>query len=406
MKYAFILAALMVTNSCEAFECEQFGPTADTYYCAELNHDPLAFGAIYSGNDGAFLLEGNSWNFYELWTQGLPLRDICFPTNNSMMAVYGAGTYSDGLYNFNLTTHVWDINEWFFWPNFINQDPNTGYYYIGDQSGLWRSVNGNDWPSGSSPASGVCKSFASYGIHLVTNIGDSTYYSSDSGQTWQSSTLPYLQGYRFTSSGTLYALMDHGTESDGLWRSMDYGANWSPVVYTDYLSCIGPDFGGYLPLGWRLPNSFGHYAAVLNPQGELENLDDPLLEYPVKEMEIFPLINTPSFYVLNDNGCYFITSFMNVANPEEELPPVPDQSISVSPNPTHGSLTLDFADKNASPVTLTLFDLKGRAISSRHSDMPSTGIIGLALPDLPAGMYLLQIKQAKHQTVKRITLLQ
>jgi hypothetical protein len=405
MKHAFLLAALIVTLACGAFECEQFGPTAEDFYCAELNSNPLAFGCVLNGNTGIFLNEGDTWNFYSHWVQGFPMRDMFILNPTTVMAAYGANTYSDGVYNFDLNTHTWALNEWFILPNFITRDPNTGYYYVGEREGLFRSTNASDWTLYLSQGSNPCKSFACYENHLVTNIGNTTYYSPDSGQTWPASTLPYLNGYRFTSAGVLYALMDHGTESDGLWRSNDYGATWNPVIYTDYLSCIGPDFGGYLPLGWRLPNSFGHYSAVLNPLGLLDNLDDPLLEYPVKEMEIFPLINTPSFYVLNDNGCYFITSFMNVATPNEELPPVVNISVNVSPNPTHGSLALGFADKTASPVTLTLFDLKGRAILNQHTDMPATGTIGLTLPDLPSGMYLLRVNQADRQSVKRITLL-
>jgi hypothetical protein len=90
-----------------------------------------------------------------------------------------------------------------------------------------------------------------YGNNFITNNGQIVYYTNDNGLNWHQSSISNLHSFRFDDNGILYAIMDVTSDSDGLWRSNDFGANWVNILYTSALVCIGPVFNNNVTLGWR-----------------------------------------------------------------------------------------------------------------------------------------------------------
>ncbi|MDP2401133.1 MAG: T9SS type A sorting domain-containing protein, partial [Actinomycetota bacterium] len=217
------------------------------------------------------------------------------------------------------------------------------------------------------------------------------YYSSDAGLSWQQANTGNLRGFRFSSGGDLlYAFMAVGSDSDGLWRSLDQGATWNPVLYTSHLSGIGPDFGGHFALGWSQANENGNFLEFLQPDLQLSPLIHPDLNSPVRQIEIFPLVNTPSFYVINSGGIFYLTGFI-VSAPDEDIPSPNVRNPILYPNPANKEIFLKFDPPSAHDLRLSLYDLKGRRIASYAGLSAEAGLLRQSLPELPSGMYLLRV---------------
>jgi len=403
MKYALALMLLISFTALSAWECTPYGPQDIDLVCASFDSDTPVFGAQFNNYYGICLELAGQWSFHQFWMQFFPVKSVCQLNPTTFMVAFSSGSYSDGIYNYDLDADSWTLNEWFFWPNFIVKYNPTGSFFVGERDGLFRSDNGADWSRVADLPAQQCDSFAWWGSNLVTDIGSAVYYSADAGQTWQQSTMNLLEGFRFAPNGTLFAKMDAGSDSDGLWRSDDRGATWNLEFYSTGLCSIGPLMGGTLPLGWRVPNEDGHYLALYDLQSGLEQLDHPNLESPVRQLDVFPLVNTPAFYVINSEGCFFITGFpVSVSDPVKS-PQVPDPGLRVAPNPGKGIISLSSAKAFTRPL-VTLYDLRGRTIKCLDVNLVADGSLSCALPKLPAAIYLLVVEDGADRYTSRICL--
>jgi len=385
-----------------------FGPQADALFYTDFEDGPLACGGTLNGSYGVFIEAGADWNFYQFWANGLPITGLKMLNADTLMVTMGDGSFSDGLYNFDLVTHTWSVNEWFMYPNFLIYNPNNGTYYVGERDGLFRSANAADWTRISALGSNRCSSLACSGTNLVTNNGSMVKYSTDNGQNWQTADTGNLRGFYYGSSGILYALMDVQSDSDGLWRSMDNGATWNCVLYTSNLNCIGPEYGDYLVLGWSQMNNDGAYVALADQQYQLTSLIDDNLDSGVRQQAVFPLVNTLAFFVLNAEGCFFITNFLPVENADFVESTVSRLKLSASPNPFSGMV--EIALKNAEshqPAEVEIYNLKGQRINSLSL---STSVKSSFVWDgkdkngknLSSGVYIIKASQAGSTTSCRL----
>ncbi len=365
MRYVLMSVFVMFTLLCYGLEVVQIGPQAEELSYANYNQVPFSFGGVSDGENRLFLYENDTWNPYLFFSNGLPITSTWKLNDDTMMVSMGAGTYSDGVWNFNLNTHTWTINDWFFLPNFVLQCPGNGCYYVGERDGLFKSTNGSDWTRITAIGSGDCNSFTSRDSSIVVNRDGFVYYSHNSGQTWQQAGMGNLKGFRYTSNGVLHGIMDVGSDSDGLWRSFDNGITWEVVFYSTGITCIGPDFNGYIPLGWNTAGVDDNYVSLLSPMDQLIPLSHPNLNSAVKQMEIFPLINTLSFYVLNSSGCYFITDFLPVANQDEVATPA--FKLEVFPNPSNTSVMVKLSSEIVGKPSLEIYNLRGQLIRTIKS---------------------------------------
>ncbi len=373
MKYFFVILLTMFIVASFCCEVTPFGPEADDVTYANLAQEPISFGGTANGQNDLFVWEGGTWNFYPFWATGLPATSIWNLDETTIMVAMGAGSYSDGVYNFDLNTHTWTINEWFMFPNFLVYNPGNGIYYVGERDGLFRSADANSWTRITSLGTNKCSSLAFYNSNMVTNNGALVKYSTDNGLTWQTGNTSNLRGFRYTENGVLYAIMDVESDSDGLWRSDDYGETWDNVLFTSNLNCIGPDFGEYIILGWRQANEEDGYLAVLDSQSQLTQLVHASLDSEVRQLEIFPLINTPSFYVINGEGCFYITGFLPVNNDDATAPVIDGIKLQAYPNPFSRETTIEVKVKDmAAALKVDVYNLKGQLIKRLSNDNRQT----------------------------------
>ena len=367
MKFVLFIALFMAALGLCALDVSPYGPTVNSLYFGNFDTAPISFGGNHEGSEYLFIQEGDIWNSYAPWVQGLPVRGTCMLTEEIMMVAFGEGTYSDGVYNLDLGSHTWALNEWFFWPNFIRKCDANSSFYVGERDGLFQSSDGGSWSRITALGTAECNSFDSHGVHLIANSGNNVYYSINSGQSWQVASTGNLRSFRYTPSGILYAIMDVGSDSDGIWRSDDYGATWVAVYYTSNLSCIGPEYSGYLCLGWDAPNEMGNYVALLSPQHTMHQIEHASLHSPVKDMDVFPLVNTPSFYVVTSLGCYFVTGFLPDAGDDPVLPEIPAAKLELSPNPFCEGSKISYQNASGEGLRLNIYNVKGQLIRSLKS---------------------------------------
>jgi hypothetical protein len=363
MRKIFILMLFSWAVICSAFQVDVFGPEADDFNCANLDQEPASFGIRIDDQDKLCLWENGEWNSYSYYVNGLPVRSTCMLNADTMLVAMGAMTYSDGIYNFDIHTHTWQLNDWFLLPNFVKYNPNSQLYYVGERDGLYRSTNGHNWSRINSLGLNECSSLAWYGNNIITNNGQIVYYTNDNGLNWHQSSISNLHSFRFDDNGILYAIMDVTSDSDGLWRSNDFGANWVNILYTSALVCIGPVFNNNVTLGWRECYEDSSYVGMFRSNGTVSHFNHPSLNKPVKQMDIFPYINTPSFYVLNSDGCFYLTDFL-VGIEDPVIPPIPIAKISAYPNPATAYANIAIYKNSPEPAELNIYNLKGQLVRS------------------------------------------
>ncbi|HRY84660.1 MAG TPA: T9SS type A sorting domain-containing protein [Candidatus Cloacimonadota bacterium] len=401
MKTALFLVLLMTCLTSQALEIYPYEPGLGTIYFANFFSDPMSLGVHYADDDYLAIQEGTVWNTYQYWTDGLPITGTAKLNESTLMVAMGSGTYSDGVYNFNLNTHQWAINEWFIRPNFLVYCPANQKHYVGEREGLFYTANGSDWYRISSLGANPCTSFASFGTRLICNNGSIVWYSTDAALSWQQANLSNLRGFRYSADGNkIYGIMSVGSDSDGIWSSEDSGATWSPEFYSDNINAIGPDFNGQIPLGWSQPNENGNYLELwLQASNQFVAL--PGLNGAVKQLEIFPLVNTPSFYVINNTGLYWLTNFLQVGLDDELLPAVQSLQLKTWPNPAKSALHLEFEEKQ-DDLRVELFDLRGRKLFAADKTKVQNRVLDLKLPELSRGVYLLKVSLEQGSVLHKI----
>ncbi len=401
MRNIFIFALLISSVFCSAFQVEAFGPAADDFSCANLDQIPVSFGIRINNQEKLCLWENGVWNSYSYFVNtGLTIRGTCMLNADTMLVAMGDLTYSDGIYNFDVNTHTWQLNNWSMVPNFVKSNPYNQLYYVGERDGLFYSADGYSWSMISSLGSNECNSIAWYNNNVITNNGQIVYYSTDNGVSWQQSSISNLRSFRFSDNGVLYAIMDVLSDSDGLWLSNDFGANWTNILYTSALSCIGPIYNDSVTLGWRESYADSCFVGMLNSSGEVTFFNHPALNAPVKQMDNFPYINTPSFYVLNSSGCFYVTSFL-VGTEDPVIPEIPPAKISAFPNPAISYADIYLTKTGPEPCELNIYNLKGQKVRNlKVTKTLKEQTLSWDLKDnhsspISAGMYLLILQDTK-----------
>jgi hypothetical protein len=76
--------------------------------------------------------------------------------------------------------------------------------------------------------------------------------------------------------------------------------------------------------------------------------------------------------------------------------------VSITPNPFHQSIALKLSTSEPLQLDLSLTDLQGRKLLTDRLKVNGTATKTLQLPDLPAGTYLLSLRNGKGEWVQRV----
>ncbi len=128
-------------------------------------------------------------------------------------------------------------------------------------------------------------------------------------------------------------------------------------------------------------------------------------QWETKEYGIIAYTNT-----LNDGMLYVLNQAdPNVAN-EDQVAQIPSLKATLGPNPFASDLSLSLESKSSHPVSVSIYDLKGRLVTKSEHTLKAGVETQLDLSQVftnqAAGLYFVCVKAGNEKLVKKVTKLQ
>lgn len=263
------------------------------------------------------------------------------------------------------------------WTQLFSAPANTGarsFLLIGDSvvlmgtynRGIYRSTNlGATW----APAEGttgfneiVSIVSDSGAIVLAASRGSGVLRSADHGQSWTQSNDGLGNLFVRTISRLPNGMLFAGTERGG-FVSQDHGQSWQGVTSADRISTV---------------------------------------------RSIFAEAGSP-YYLTTDAGVFRTSALVATSSPEETNPNTPNQFVLFPnyPNPFNPSTTIAFGLPSRSYVSLKIYDVMGKEVSTLVSEELPAGnyrrqwnAVGC-----PSGVYFYRLQAGAHMETKRLVVL-
>ncbi len=396
MKKATILIVLLF-SSLQILQAQEY--TWNTKWPDTLDASNICFGVtlhhwIICTSEGMYLYNISTEEI-DFYTYGLPIHEAVYLNEDNFLVVMGDGSWSDGIYTFNLNTFEFMVVEWFPLPTFLTIHQPTEVYYAGSQfGGLYTSPDGWTWTLVPYFEGKSCTTFDQYGDNMVISEVSNIYnihWSDDNGNTWNQAPAgsPMITDLCFTPQGKLYGIFPDYSNSSGLWSSMDYGDSWDVEFFSDNMSTAGSDAFGNVLVGWESPTAGNEGLAIYDPVSVPPNLtflNEGLPNTNINKILINPTMSAPAIFVCTDGGVYYSYDYMvNVKESKSQ-----NVNIEVYPNPVHSSGWLTFKlPFNESNIIIQLITNKGEIIPTYHETDSELllSLIRYKIPDLKPGIY-------------------
>ena len=361
-----LISALLVSAFTFAYEWESIGPSN-----IQVNNFNTVFYnvsiEILCTSDGILINEGDDWIEYTYG--GLPAWSAAGLDPNNILVLLGNGSWSDGVYKFNLTSHQFEVVEWTPFPNFLHYCEFDSMYYAGSEYGMWKSVDGLSFTSINYFDMKNCVDFAWFENHFVVSADGEIYCSTDSGETWFQAPIgsPPICDLSFHDEGTLYGIFPDESYSSGLWSSNDFGENWDVEFWDIFMSSVGIDAEGNIFVGWE-----NEGIAQWNPVSqELEFFNDGLADFNINKITSHPYIDCINIVACTDNGAYLLTDYL--VGFEERKPGYRYYSLSNYPNPFDHTTTIVFSVDETCSTTLKVYNMLGNELVTLFSGIAEAG---------------------------------
>ena len=398
-KLFVLISALLVSTFVSAYEWDSIGPSN-----VQVNSFNTVFYnvslEILCTSDGILINEGDNW--IEYTHVGLPALNLVGLDPNNILVLFGNGSWSDGVYKFNLTTHQFDVAEFIPFPNFFHYCEFDSAYYAGSEYGMWKSVDGLSFSPIEFFDMKNCIAFAWFDNHFVVSADDEIYCSPDSGETWvqAQSGSPYVCYMSFHDDGTLYGVFPGDSYSSGLWSSNDFGENWDVEFWDMYMSSIGIDADGNIFVGWENDG-----IAKWNPTSqELEFFNDGLADLHINKITTHSEIDCINIVTCTDSGAYLLANYP--VGLEEDKSRYQYNSLNNYPNPFDHTTTIVFLVDETCLTTLKVYNMLGNDLATLYNGIAVAGqeykfvFNGDALSE---GIYYYQLQSGtKVNTVKKM----
>ncbi|MEL7001780.1 MAG: FG-GAP-like repeat-containing protein [Bacteroidota bacterium] len=126
--------------------------------------------------------------------------------------------------------------------------------------------------------------------------------------------------------------------------------------------------------------------------GQEDIIQKIVLKWPSGQVDTYPNVGTNQFYkAVEGKG---ISTLNRVTSLTEDVPNL--SSLKVYPNPAQNELTINLASfENNNDLAVSIIDRSGRTLREVHSDQVNSGVLTLAINDLPDGLYLLKLQTSQ-----------
>ena len=356
---------------------------------------------------------------------------LCENQNAELVTAYFSFSGGDHIINFDwadlmgnvLRTRVYDqlsICE-FIKPNRIIQTSDNGYVICGDMDDPYEgfvmkldSLENYQWHI-VLPDSSLYSIVEDSDSCLIAGGASSMDYvikfSPDGDIIWEN-TYPYSStwwgayGIELTSSGYIFASAGGrvvGISSSGIleWQ---YETEIPEIMYLDV--CVAAN-GDVVACGFDDESGI---LTRLNPDGDLiwEKEYENCMLYYIYSTEDGGFISAGIYTAVEppDNDDILLLKVDSEGNyepqgiePELEMSNV--QLFPVYPNPIIESATIRYALAESGKVSISIFDVSGRLISTPVDCISAAGTYSFVMNDLPSGMYMVRMRIAQHEIVQR-----
>ncbi|MEZ5198572.1 MAG: T9SS type A sorting domain-containing protein [Bacteroidales bacterium] len=394
-------------------------------FCPDtINATDVCFGVgswkgVICCDEGMYIWEDDimEWSFYTY--AGMPVLSAAYFDATKILVVMSDGSWSDGVYTFDLESKQFENVDWMAYPNFLkvipvldeNTNLFTNEYYIGCQfNGLYRSTDGLTWTEVSYFNGKSCSSMDYYDNHVViaevSNIHN-IYVSDDYGYTWEEvpSGSPMITDFRFSFGGDLYGIFPSYSNSSGLYSSPDFGLTWDLEFYSDNMSAVGYDAMGTVFVGWESPTSNNEGIAIYTPGAippYLSYLNEGLPNTHINKIMLNPTMSAIAIFCCTDAGVYVCYDYM--VGEEENI--APSNPICIYPNPVKDGMHLYFNTVD-DLSTIEIFNNQGVKVDELKSEnsFSTNNEMNWNKGNLPAGVYYLLLKTPKETWSKKFIIL-
>ena len=393
MKTFFTLLFVTLYMSVFSLNWMPFGPTG-------IHANNILFGAgihyysVVCTNDGVCVNNGPGYT-WKMYNYSLPVWEAIPYDNEDVLLVMGNGSYSDGIYKFNLTTNTFSVVKWCLIPTFIKFCPVNSTYYVGTRyNGLLSSSDGLQWDTVPYFQNKGCTALDFFGQHIVVaqeNNVFATFYSDDSGSTWaQSASNMPIHDLAFDMNGILYGVFTGISNSSGLYLSHDYGQTWQMEYFTDNMNVVGFDVTGSLFTGFHdaLPPCEG-VAVYDTASNNFCFLNNGLPDKNINRFKINPIMSSIAIFVCTDSGVYFCNDYLtSIQKHFQET-----DNLIIYPNPAKELIQIETLIN----TTIEILNSQGQIIEKLSATEPKT-IVDVS--ELSAGVYFIKAIPDKVMDVK------
>jgi hypothetical protein len=339
-------------------------PVADMKYSSISGISEYGLLFALPGNDGglAYFTNQDSLNIFNFASNLGAVSIVPDDQNNRIFCAFGCGSYSDGLYEFDVATQEFELIDWRFYPHFVKKI-SSGYYF-GDNNGLLHSSNGDEWSEieffnsknvtdVEENCDGTLFVAADYDIYLENN---GSFNSFNVGLIINDI---YVRNY--PNNDEVYLACGDGGYTNYVLR-VEYengeitGLTTINIFY--YPNRIY-ELSVYLVVGCK--DGGGLYLVEPQENGQVQQIGAGLGINDVYCFEFYP-IYTPNFLVGTDIGVFLATNLTSASN--NELTEINATLLNNFPNPFNPTTTISFSIPNECKVDLSIYNIKGQKVKS------------------------------------------
>jgi hypothetical protein len=404
MRNILIILALLCFINLFAYEWTEIIP--GDHDVNDVIFTPEIFAAT---SQGILIQETGGW---QLHSTNLPVLQLKKISEAELIFIMGNGSWSDGVYKYNLETAEHQVLEYTPWPNFIYFCENDNHYYVGFEQGLLTSEDGETWNEVEYFNMNTCLAMITYGNNYIVS-SDYVYYSYNSGVDWQQTEtcFPFSAfAVREEVEPIFLGIFPGSSYSSGLYSSENGGANWEVVFWDIYLTDIL----------WLFNNmTFVSFAdedevepGVVSYYFEDESFtyyNTGLPEATVNRLTFNPLVNCLNVVACSSQGAYMLTGFGT--NTGAEIVPVL-QEVQIYPNPFNPETTIHYNVQQATNVKIDVYNQNGQKVITLVNDYKPAGghtVLWQGKDNqgnsVASGVYFCKLQAAQEVTFKKMLLL-
>jgi len=413
-KQLLTLIAIFIVSYGLSYNWEIYGPEnikANKLYLFPSEY----FSSVICVDTGIYIVNdfsGTTWDYYSYFN--MPVIDVVEIQYNvdSLMVVMGNGSYSDGIYSFNLITGQFQILHYCINPNFIYRDYGDGSYCVGYEDGMLISEDGYAWNEVSFFSGKNCEDIQIYNDYIAVVVdqpNDNVFWSEDGGENWETIIGEFkISKLLLEYFYNLFGICIENSADCGYYKLNEYSMMWENKFFTENLNTLGFDNDGRSFLGW--------YDATGGHQGIAKYFDYTPTNYltfynqGLPNLNINDITSTDEYvggaivFCCTDAGVFFCDDYI-VGSPEIKI----HSNVLIFPNPVSNQTTIEInlAELSNEEISISFLNNQGQKVDEIKVDGNNSNEITINWNkgDLPAGIYYLVIKTEEGQISEKFIIL-